>query len=139
MPARNSAEYVSSQAAWIQRLVPFGGRLTQEILQAGPPPRIIEQTVPCLVLLAGEKEAREVRDLRLFILRQNLADFDDFLGDTHARRLYPMIEERTADVFNYCNQSQQSVLPIDDHGHNLTGGGFALSVYSPRLDLSQQP
>ncbi len=42
-------------------------------------------------------------------------------------------------VFDYCNQFQDSSLPIRDHRDNVTGGGYAFSVYHPGTALPQQP
>lgn len=42
-------------------------------------------------------------------------------------------------VFNYCMQQPLSILPIHDHRDNVTGGGFAFSVYHPGTALPQQP
>jgi hypothetical protein len=57
-----------------------------------------------------------------------------FSGSFKEQRSVPMY------VFSYCAQPPQTAaLPIHDHRDNVSGGGFAFSVYHPGTSLPQQP
>src|SRR5208283_1876389 len=77
-PARNSAGCANSQAFWIERFVALSGGVTQESIEAGPDLRIGQPALPCFVILTGEEEAGEIRQLGLFVWRQSFANLDDF-------------------------------------------------------------
>ena len=79
--AKSLGGFVKSQAARIERIIAFGGGVAQEFFQTRPWFWIIETLFPSVILLAGQKEAREIRDLGQLFVGESAADIDDFLSD----------------------------------------------------------
>jgi hypothetical protein len=81
--ARNLGGCVNSQAAWVEGIVFFFGGIGEECFQSWAGMGFIEEAFPGLVVLAGEEEAGEIDQFGLFVLRESLADFEDFFGKAH--------------------------------------------------------
>jgi hypothetical protein len=102
LPLRNVA-FGISRAIRIESLILFSRRLAQEILKTRSRPRVRQLTFPCPVILSRQEETGKIHQLCTLVLRQRLANLDDFLGGLiHDSQSYP--RERS-------NQRSRSTIP----------------------------